>query len=267
VRHDGRNDLAVTNKLDVSVMLNDGTGALGPPFHVPSGPSAEGLALGDMNGDGRTDMMVANLGEFDVLLNLGDRSFVRTGYVTSGSNYASALGDLDGDGKPDVVLVNNELDVLLNAGDGTFGPRASYGSASYPPNSVAIGDLNGDGLPDLATTSSDSSTSGASVFFNLGKGRFGPEVKYVFSPWGTFSIAIGDMNSDTLPDLVMGWSSANFAVLLNQGAGVFGPPVAVEVPAPVASFTTLAVGDLNSDGATDVVRSTATGIAIVFARR
>jgi hypothetical protein len=270
---DGRNDLAVSNKLDVSVMLNDGSGALGPPFHLPSGPNAVGLTLGDTNGDGRTDIMVANssyfnsTGEVDVLLNMGDRMFARTAYARGlGNNYGSALGDLDGNGKPDMVLVNNRLDVLLNAGDGTFGGHTSYGSASYPPGSVAIADLNGDGLADLATTSSNSEIGGASVFFNLGNGAFGPEVKYVFSPSGANTIAIGDVNRDGLPELVMGWTSFTVAVLLNQGAGTFSPPVSVNVGEPVSSFPLhLAVGDLNRDGAADIVCTTETGVAILFA--
>ena len=271
---DGWNDLAVTNKMDVSVMFNEGSGALGPPVHIPSGPNAVGLALGDMNGDGRIDVMVANTssagssGEVDLLLNRGNRTFDRAAYpFGSANNYASALRDLDGNGTPDIVLVNNGLDVFLNVGDGTFKPRAFYGSESYPAGSVAIGDLNGDGFADLAATTGDTAMSGASVFLNLGTGTFGPEVKHVFSPWGTSYIAIGDVNGDSLPDLAMRWTTANVAVLLNQGAGTFGPPVSVDVSGPNSSVTRMAVGDLNRDGAADIVCTTETGIAILFARR
>jgi hypothetical protein len=138
------------------------------------------LAVADVNGDGKPDLVLANncaiggstgcpeeTGVVGVLLGNGDGTFQAAvaygsgGYTAGGSGHGSvAVADVNGDGKPDLVVANecgNNRDcpaygtvgVLLGNGDGTFQSAVAYGSGGYDANSVAVADVNGDGKPDL----------------------------------------------------------------------------------------------------------------------
>jgi hypothetical protein len=273
---DGMGDVVATTSVDITVLFNGGNGVLKPQMFLETGPEPVGVALSDLDGDGWNDMIVAKAsylglsGEIDVLMNRGAPTFDRAVYLKGGgNNYDMAIGDLTGDRRPDLVVVNSVADVLLNVGDGTFGPVAHFGTTRYPPSSVAIGDLNGDGLADIAANTNDAGSSGVSTFFNPGGGTFGASVDYRFGSAWSRGVTIGDVNADGLPDLVMLWSRDSettiypgLAVLLNQGKGSFGPPLWM----PVEGIEALAVADLNRDGASDVVATTPLGILVFLAR-
>ncbi|HEY6868014.1 MAG TPA: VCBS repeat-containing protein, partial [Candidatus Eisenbacteria bacterium] len=147
-----------------------------PFLSFDTGATPFSVAAGDLNGDGKPDLAVANsgAGTVSILLGNGDGTFrPRSDYGTGDQPYAVAIGDLNGDGKPDLAVANyasGTVSVLLGNGDGTFGARTDYGTgdgASF----VAIHDLNGDGKADLVTV--DSGTSGISVLLGKGDGTFG----------------------------------------------------------------------------------------------
>ena len=159
------------------------------------------LVSGDLNRDGKLDLVTKNLKAISVLLNRGDGSFqVPRDYRAPG--HTLAIGDLNSDGKLDVVtavaLLSGRVSVLLNRGDGTFRPKRDY-RTGRGPNSVAIGDLNGDRKPDLATANTyqpaHSKAYTVSVLLNRGGGRFRAPRDYRTGE-NPASIAIGDMNGD-----------------------------------------------------------------------
>src|SRR5207249_1675711 len=141
---------------EVEVVLGKGDGtftaASGSPVAVGTGPAF--VALGDVNGDGKLDLVTANFqsNNVTVLLGNGSGTFTAAGgspVAVGLAPYTVAVGDVNGDGKLDLVTANegsNTVTVLLGNGDGTFtvaaGSPVAVGSFPY---SVTVGDVNGDG--------------------------------------------------------------------------------------------------------------------------
>ena len=158
------------------------TGLLGLPGlpRQPAGTATGAMVAGDLNGDGKPDLVVSSAGGVSVLINQGKGTFAApVSYPTGsiGSELTSvATGDLDGDGKLDLVVthkVSNDVSVLLNQGNGTFAAKVDYPVGAYPL-SVATVDLNGDGKPELAVANLLSND--VSVLVNQGNGTFAAAV-------------------------------------------------------------------------------------------
>jgi hypothetical protein len=180
VNNDGTPDVVVANQCSsyvnnacgngsgtVAVLLGNGDGTLQTAVTYSSaGYLADSVAVADVNGDGKPDLVVANQcvsyiddvcsgsGTLGVLLGNGDGTFQSaTTYVSGGDLAGSvAVADVNGDGKLDLVVVNqfqsSTVGVLLGNGDGTFQSPLTYktGDRGF---SVAVADVNGDGRPDL----------------------------------------------------------------------------------------------------------------------
>src|SRR5207247_2272940 len=181
---DGRLDLAVTNASSydvpgtVSVLLGNGDGTFQPVQSFAAGNDAYSVAVGDVNGDGRPDLAVANAGSntVSVLLGNGVRTFQPAPSFAAGSGvFCLAVGDVNGGERPDLVVANaggssgvpGTVSVLLGNGDGTFQPARTFNTGVIGLNySVAAGDVNGDRKLDLAVANQYDNT----VSLLLGKG-------------------------------------------------------------------------------------------------
>jgi hypothetical protein len=225
-----------------------------PKEHAAAGTPVE-LVSGDLNRDGKLDLVLGKSKEISVLLNRGDGSFqAPRDYRATG--FSLAIGDLNSDGKLDVVaavaLFSGRVSVLLNRGDGTFRSKRDY-RTGRGPNSVAIGDLNGDRKPDLATANiyqpAHSKAYTVSVLLNRGGGRFRAPRDYRTGA-NPDSIAIGDMNGDRKLDLVNANEENTISVLLNRGNGTFRARREYRTgPGPFD----VGIADLNADGNLDLV--------------
>jgi FG-GAP-like repeat/PASTA domain len=243
-------------------------GSRAPSFGAPTVLAASldpsSVAIGDLNGDGKPDLVIANSfedsddeessGTVSIRLNRGDGTFKpRRDYYGGAGPVAVAIGDLNGDGKPDLATADpfaGSVFVLLNGGDGSFRIWREYETGDRT-GSVAIGDLNGDGALDLAAAVAE--TDRVDVLLNKGDGSFEPPVAYITGD-DPFEVAIGDLNGDGAPDLATAnWSAANtVSVLLNTGNGAFAPKRDYPAgPEPVS----VAIGDLNGDDKPDLAVS------------
>lgn len=181
VNNDGLPDLLVVNNCasggssgcrngSVGVLLGNGDGTFNKATTYPAGFFPISVAVADVNGDGKPDVVVTNdqgngNGSVGVLLGNGDGTFASVvNYPSGGAGAQSvAVADLNGDGKPDVLVANsnsNNVGILLGNGDGTFGAPLIYSTGGDGPFSVAIADLNGDGKPDLVVVNSGSNSIG-----------------------------------------------------------------------------------------------------------
>ena len=252
---DGVPDLLVRSGLTLSVFLGDGKGGFGAATNFPAGSGAQGLAVADLNGDGRLDVVVANAIDNTVSVLLGDGlgGFgARSAFATGLTPVRPAIGDLNGDGHPDLVVANNgsnTVSVLLGNGDGTFAAKTDIVAASaLPIDGAALADLNGDGHLDMVGL--DRAANMVSVLLGDGSGGFGGMAEYPTGPV-PYNLAIADMNGDGRPDLVTSNAgNQTVSVLPGNGDGTFGTKTDVEAGVVASSVT---AADMNVDGNLDLL--------------
>ena len=260
---DGKLDLVVANDdvwdvsnltytNGISVLLGNGDGKFQPAVSVGAGTSPRSVAVGDLNNDGKPDLVVANLDSHDVsvLLGKGDGSFrAAVNYSAGMRPFSIAVSDFNGDGKPDLAVANfisGDVSVLLGKGDGTFQAAVNYVAGIYPV-SVVVSDFNGDGRPDLVVANEESDN--VSVMLGKGDGTFQSAVNYCAGA-GPRSVAVGDFNKDGKTDLIVAnWFSRHVSMLVGKGDGTFQSAVNYTAgPSPVS----VSVADFNGDGKPDL---------------
>ena len=255
------------------------TGELGfpgrPLLPLRTGP----IAAQDLDGDGFNDLVVADVdGSLHVALGHGDGTFadIQTDDVSVGDFEGFddlALRDIDGDGVPDIVAalfsqdpeVENAVAVMRGRGDGTFADAVlllpdSYGTA------IALGDLDGDHVLDIVVVGYDvnARTPTLSIMRGGGDGSFAPPTSYPMpvllpgpiGPDSGNSVAVGDLDGDGKPEVVVGSRGGGLALFHNDGTGAFETP---SVFAPSLVVHGVAIADVTGDGTPDVVALTAVG--------
>lgn len=244
--NDGKLDLVTPGNNITQIRLGLGNGQFGPASCEVS--SSTGMTAGDVTGDGKLDLVVANIPAAQIQIYPGDGAgclgastninvlnFGRPGFVT--------LGDLNKDGKLDIV---GGATVILNNGNGAFGPPFEFGMGSLgsgPGANTVIADFDGDSNLDIASAS----TGSAGILFGNGAGGF----RFAVGPNGSgaFGLAHGDLNNDGKVDAVA-MSNGGFAVMMGQGNGNFSAPS--NINAPGLSFLGPVIGDFNGDGKLDI---------------
>jgi hypothetical protein len=250
---DGFLDLVAVSNVNgsskVSLLMGRGNGSFGTPTSFAADSVPTNVQIGDLDGDGSPDLVVANSTTVSVFRNRGDGTFLpQVLYPTSGVPHL-ALADFDRDGYLDLAVSNSRdstVGVFYNDGTGTLQGPVVY-RADGETATVAAADFDGDGWPDLAVANYDSST--IAIFLNRGDGSLRRVGSYAVGAYAG-SLLAADFNADGSPDLVVvNQNDDSLSVLLGRKDGTF------EAQALYATGRlpeTIAVGDFNQDGALDL---------------
>jgi YD repeat-containing protein len=258
---DGRPDVVTVNgsSSDISVLLASGNGFLPDQRYAAgdgpfSGPRS--VAFGDLNGDGRVDLVTTNPASdtIAILLGNGDGSFQNQQRLAVGDNpLFVAVADINGDSKFDIIAANRnsgDVSLLLGNGDGSFQPqlRHTAGDGAFlGPIAIAVADINGDGRFDLV--SRINASNDISILLGNGDATFQAQLRVPVGASPT-AVAVADMNGDNRMDLIVTTSANVVTVFFGNGDGSFQTPQSYPVGASPAS---LAIVDANGDGIPDIV--------------
>jgi hypothetical protein len=280
-------DFNQDNKLDLAVLGQSGSSGLSgivsllvgrgdggfsqTSLDYPTGSYPISVAVADVNGDGKNDVVVANSGDKNVSVfpGNGDGTFQpRVNYGTGNTPQSVVIADINGDGKPDLVVANmtdNTVSVLLNDGSGGFAAHVDYATA-IGPSFVGIGDVNGDGKADLLVTCAND----VSILLGNGDGTF--QTHTDIGPGGT-ELALGDFNGDGFLDFAVVGFGSGITVFLNDGHGAFGStPLADKRKEShdvikymiITTSISVVVVDFNGDGKLDLAVGQSTGAGGTF---
>lgn len=295
--NDGKPDVAIANSLggnNVTILRNTSVsgGLTANSFANPVAFAAAGtpwsVAIGDLNGDGKSDLAVANgaLGAgVTILQNIGTAGSLSTNsfsspgvnIATGNNTFSVGIADLDGDGKLDIAAANtadNTVSILRNIGTtgGTlsatsFASKADFNTGSSP-YTLAVGDLTGDGKPDLAVANNFSSGSislfkNTSVSGSINAGSF-TRVDFILSGNTPIFLRIGDIDGDGKEDLVSSNQSLNISILRNS-IPTAAPTISTILPGsgPVGTTVTISGSDFSTVPSKNTVYFGATKASVV----
>jgi len=229
----------------------------------PTGTSPAAVIIADFNGDGKSDLAVANYADntVSILLGIPGGTFApQKTYATGTSPTGLATADFNGDGKLDLAVVNyqaNTVSVLLGNGDGTFQTHTDYATGNHP-FAVVAADFNGDGKIDLAIANQNLTIGNAdtvSILLGNGDGSFAPQTTVAVGAQPIW-LASGDFNGDGKVDLITSnIGDGTVTVLLSNGDGTFTRIDSASGLFPGPNRSVLTVGDFNGDGKLDAVVS------------
>ncbi len=270
-------DIAATqsNASAVAVFFNATNGTFTLQSHIPVQHLPSQIQIGEFNGDNAPDLAVINSGSdsISLLFNDGSGGFTTTDPIPA--NYSDdhhlaglCTADFDGNDATDLVVVEGDLMIYYNQGNGVFSAPSFLGEWAGDigfAGPLAV-DINQDGNLDILVAGDIGSIEGGGVFVFLNNGSGIFESQNLFeNRYGGERLTVADLNQDNLLDIIILCENANHVSVMWQSAdgsftedshryGLMGYPV------------DLVSHDFNGDGYPDIAasNSTAENISILF---
>ena len=269
INGDGINDVVLTTDITSSlsdlalfVMPGHADGSLGTATRTGTGwrwsCSHGSIAIGDVNGDGRNDVVIGrNACGVQVFLQTIDGNLVEGDFLNGNTSNSVRIADLNGDGRQDLVsvgVVGNIVNVWRQDATGHLVLQATPSYGVLGAQDIEVGDVNGDGRPDLLISLHNSKS--LAVLLQQADGTFAaPYYLVTNSALGATGVAIGDLNGDGRNDVVVttGGNSPTYIGVYYQAADG-----SLAAATPIATYDipmAVRVADMNNDGRADVVVS------------
>jgi len=239
-----------------SVLLNNGAGGFTVGARYTTAGALTGIALCDIDGNGRLDAVVNVSGTAGIFPGSGTGTFgiPFTVLMNQVTGTTILCGDVNGDAKPDLLNVtNNGLLVALGNGNFTFQTATIAASGAGANTAPVLVDINADGVLDVVAD-----TGQLYAWLGDGAGHFGaPHVTGYLPPYASSglnngrTVAIADVDGDGAVDAIVTSSAGAISVMFGANDGTFSYPVGFPTGGTITTLN-VAAADFNGDGRADV---------------
>lgn len=252
--HDGLSDVAKHVGGGITILLSNGDGSFADAGNYSLGSGLHIPATGDLDGDGNTDLVVANrtvASSISVLQGLGDGTFNHlSDYLLENKVGIAIVSDINQDNAADVVTSTSGGNVVfLGEGDGTLVDDHTFGQGLAGTNNapyIAIGELDGDGYQDLAVASFSSDV--VAIILGQGDGRF--EAPLIYPSSASEDRIVADFDNDGDLDVAV-LGNGHLLVHSNVDSGTLIE--AADYVTETRDGGRLAIADINRDGDLDLL--------------